>query len=164
MHTPRVSLIAALGERTRAIGKGNSLLWHIPGDLPRFKALTAHHPIVMGSTTFTSIGHPLPDRTNIVVTHDPLWSPSGVVVCHSIEEALHTAAHQNTDEVFVIGGGSIYTQTIDRADRLYLTLVDDDTPGDTFFPDYTKMPFRETTREETTGKVRSTFVVLERLS
>lgn len=143
-----ISLIVALGTRTRAIGKNNTLLWHVPGDLPRFKALTTGHPIIMGSKTFESIGRPLPGRTNIVVTHDHNWTHDDVTVYHSIDEALAIARTLDTDEIFVIGGGMVYAQTIAHADRLYLTLVDDDTPGDTFFPDYTTLPFVETAREE----------------
>lgn len=145
---PILSLIAALGLRTRAIGKDNTLLWHIPGDLPRFKALTAGHPIIMGSKTFESIGRPLPDRTNLVLTTDPAWSHEGVVVCTTLEDALTNACATGTDEVFVIGGGSVYAQSIELADRLYLTLIDDDTEGDAHFPDYSRLPFRETFRED----------------
>ncbi len=145
---PRTSIIAVLGERTRAIGKDNALLWHIPGDLPRVKHLTMGHPLIMGSRTFASIGHALPGRTNIVVTHDRAWSAPDVIARYSVEEALATARSLDTDEVFVFGGGSIYAQLIEQADRLYLTLVEDDAPGDTFFPEYRDLPFVEVAREE----------------
>lgn len=143
-----LSLIVALGVRTRAIGKDNALLWHIPGDLPRFKALTMGHPVIMGARTFESIGKPLPGRTNIVVTHDQSRAYEGVIVCHSIDEALDTTCALATNEAFVIGGGMLYAQTIERADRLYLTLVDDDAEGDTHFPEYTHLPFTEVARED----------------
>ena len=160
---PRISLIAALGMRTRAIGRDNALLWRIPGDLPRFRALTTGHPIIMGYNTFLSIGKPLPNRTNIVLTTVPDWSHEGVLVCHDMNDALTLASTHDTEEVFVIGGGSVYTQMIGRADRLYLTLVDDDTDGDTFFPEYAHLPFTEVAREERDeGGLRFAWVTLER--
>lgn len=146
-----INIIAALGLHTHAIGKDNGLLWRIPGDLPRFKALTMGHPIVMGARTFESIGKPLPDRHNIVLTNDPTWRHEGVIVCHTLDEALEQAAAFDT-EIFIVGGGSVYAQTIDLADTLHLTLVDDDTPGDTFFPDFTTHSFCETFREEHLGE------------
>jgi dihydrofolate reductase len=161
---PRLSLIVALGTRTRAIGKNNALLWHLKGDLPRFKALTFGHPLIMGFNTFQSIGKPLPGRTNIVLTHDTTWSHDGVQVCHSFDEAIQFADSLDTDEVFVIGGGVVYAHALPYADRLYLTLVDDDTEGDTFFPDYTKLPFVEISRE-THGETLPHFawVLMERI-
>ncbi len=161
---PVLSIIAALGLRTRAIGRDNALLWHVPGDLPRFKALTVGHPIIMGSKTFESIGHPLPDRTNLVLTTDPAWSHQGVVACSTLEDALMNARATGTDEVFVIGGGTVYAQTINIADRLYLTLIDDDTEGDVYFPDYTRLPLSETFREEHTETLpRFTWTTFERV-
>jgi dihydrofolate reductase len=145
---PQLSLIAALSTTTRAIGKDNKLLWTIPEDLKRFKALTMGHPIVMGSTTFASIGRPLPGRPNIVITKDTSWEHEGVIVSHSIDDAIAIARSLDHDEVFVIGGGQVYKQTIALADRLYLTLIDDDAPGDVVFPEYTTLPFVETEREE----------------
>ncbi len=133
-----VSLIAALGTN-RAIGRDNALLWQLPGDLPRFKQLTMGHPVVMGRKTFDSIGQPLPGRLNIVVTHNRAFQAEGIVVCHDLNDALALATAENPpdDEVFVIGGGDLYAQAISRADRLYLTEVDDAPPdADTFFPDY----------------------------
>lgn len=163
MQEPRVSLIVALGARTRAIGSGNALLWRIPEDLKRFKELTLGHPVIMGRRTYESIGKPLPNRTNIVLSDAPMSHPDEVVVCTSLGEALEQARATHTDEVFVIGGGSVYAQTIDDADRLYLTLVDDDAPGDTFFPEYTHLPFIETARDEHVhDALRYTFVTLER--
>lgn len=147
MNTPTIHLIAALGARTRAIGKDNALLWHIPGDLPRFKKLTVGHAVVMGMRTFESIGKPLPGRANIVLTKDTTWAHEGVIVCHTLDDALEQAAQRDSD-VFIIGGGSLYTQTIDRADILHLTLVDDDAEGDTFFPPYKHLAFKEVAREE----------------
>jgi len=164
MSDPRISIIAALSVQTRAIGRNNVLLWHLPGDLAHFKTLTLGHPIVMGKTTYESIGRPLPGRTNIVLSDDRAYAPEGVTVCRSLEEALALARSLDREEVFVIGGGSVYAQTIERADRLYLTLVDDPQEGDTHFPDYTRMPFKETAREEhAENNTHYAFVTLERI-
>ncbi len=133
-----LSIIAALGSN-RAIGRDNGLLWHLPGDLPRFKRLTTGHPVIMGRKTFESIGTPLPNRLNIVVTRNPLLHIDGVTVCHSLDDAIAcaTAGIPPDGEVFVIGGGDIYAQALGRADKLYLTEVDDaPVDADTFFPDY----------------------------
>jgi len=133
-----LSLIAAIGSN-RAIGRDNALLWHLPGDLPRFKQLTMGHPVIMGRKTYQSIGRPLPGRLNIVVTRNPAFTPAGVTCCHGLEDALGCAAASNPPdaESFVIGGGELYALALARADRLYLTEVDDAPPdADTFFPAY----------------------------
>jgi dihydrofolate reductase len=159
---PIVSIIAALGERTRAIGKGGSLLWRISGDLPRFKTLTTGHPIIMGQKTFESIGKVLPNRTNIVISHVKDHKISGATVVSSPEEALEKARELDTDEIFIIGGGQIYTQMLPKADRLYLTLVDSDEEGDTHFPPYPY--FRTLLHEESSPESEPPhrFVILER--
>jgi dihydrofolate reductase len=165
MKRPTLSLIAALGTRTRAIGNNGKLLWHIPEDMARFKQLTLGHPIIMGRATFDSIGRPLPLRSNIVLTCNPTWTHEGVMVVHTIDEALDLARSLDEQEIFVIGGGELYAQTIDKADRLYLTLVEDDTPGDAFFPAYEQLPFTKT--EATLGTsedMRYVFVTLEHTS
>ncbi len=134
-----LSLIAVIGVN-RELGKDDKLLWHIPGDLPRFKKLTTGHPVILGRKTFQSIGRPLPERTNIVITRDLSFAPAGVTVVHSLDEALEQAkVAPGAEEIFVIGGGQIYAAAIDRADRLYLTVVDKLAPdADTFFPDYSR--------------------------
>ncbi len=141
----KINIIAALG-KGRAIGYKNDLLWKIPADLKRFKALTTGHPIVMGRKTFESIGRALPGRINIVVTRNTDWRFEGTVVTESLEQALEKAAEAN-DEIFIIGGGEIYAQALPRADRLYLTLIEDEKEGDIFFPEYerdfTKMTYHE---------------------
>src|SRR3954465_6304268 len=103
-----ISIVAAIGNN-RELGNGNKLLWHIPDDLKRFKALTTGHPVIMGRKTFDSIGKPLPGRTNIVVSRDSNWEHEGVIRAESVEEAVHFA--QKFDSViFVIGGGQIYEE------------------------------------------------------
>lgn len=132
---PRLSLIAALSQN-RAIGKDNKIPWHIPEDLKRFRALTRGHVVVMGRRTFESIGRALPERINIVVTRDPAYTATGCIVVHSLTEALREAKQREKKEIFVIGGGEIYRQALPLADRLYLTLVEGQFEGDTFFPEY----------------------------
>lgn len=164
MTRPRIALIAALGTKTRVIGKNKALPWHIPDDLKRFKALTLGHPVIMGRRTYESIGKPLPGRLNIVVSATPLHAPSDVVVAPSVADALARAGQEKTDEVFVIGGGQVYAQTIDLADRLYLTLVHDDAAGDVLFPAYDHLPFTEMAREERTdGNLHYTFITYDRM-
>lgn len=141
MSKPRISIIAALGARNRAIGKAGGLLWRIPGDLPRFKTLTMGHPIIMGRKTYESIGRVLPGRTNVVLTQSAKYKRQSLgaecMIVGSLEEALETARRsEGSDEIFIIGGGEIYKIALPLADRLYLTLVDDDAEGDVFFPPY----------------------------
>lgn len=143
---PRISLIAAL-TNTGAIGKENDLLLIIPDDLKRFKELTTNHAVLMGRKTWESLPEkvrPLPNRTNIVVTRQRDYDAPGAVVCTSLEEALEKA---EAGEVFVIGGGQLFTETLPLADRLYLTLIDSDQDGDIFFPPY-KDVFTKTVFEE----------------
>lgn len=114
------------------IGCDNRLIWHISEDLKRFKRLTLGHPVIMGRKTFESLSRPLPGRANVVVTRDRNLRIEGVTVVNSIEAAI--ALLPNSEEIFIIGGGEIYAQTIDIADNIYLTLVDQTPQGDTFFP------------------------------
>ena len=139
----RVSLIAALA-KNRAIGVGNGLPWHLPPDLRRFKALTTGHTLIMGRKTFATLRGPLPWRTTIVVTRREDYAPPGVLVAHSIDEAL---SQVEGEEVFVAGGEDIFRQTLDRADRLYLTRIDQDFSGDTFFPEFDESAWRLVERE-----------------
>ena len=138
MTTPprsTIVLVAAVS-RNGIIGADGGLPWHLPADLQHFKAITMGHPMVMGRRTFDSIGRALPGRRTIVVTRDPTWSAAGVEVVHSVESAIDLATSGEAGgPVMVVGGGEIYRQTIDRADRLELTRVDADIVGDTRFPD-----------------------------
>ena len=123
-----ITIIAACSKNW-AIGKDNKLLWKLSEDLKRFKSLTIGRNVVMGRKTYESIGKPLPNRTNIVLTKDPLFKVDGVLVFDNIEEVL-----SNFDEIVVIGGGEIYKQFIDKADAIELTLIDKEFEGDSFFP------------------------------
>lgn len=115
------------------IGADNQLLWHLPTDLKNFKEITTGHPIIMGRKTYESIGRPLPNRTNIVVSRRKDWFEEGILIVGSIKEALKFAKKMD-EEVFVIGGGDIYKQTIDLVDKLEVTQVKANLKADVFFP------------------------------
>jgi dihydrofolate reductase len=128
-----ITLIASVAENG-VIGADGDLAWRDSDDLRRFKKLTLGHPVLMGRRTFESIGRPLPDRRNIVLTHRSRWSAAGVEVAHSIPEALELVGER---DLFVIGGGAVYAETIDLADRLEITHIEQHLPGDTHFPTIT---------------------------
>ncbi len=128
----RLSAIVAMASN-RVIGADNQLPWRLPADLARFKRLTLGHTLLLGRKTYESIGRPLPGRTLVVVTRQKDYAPEGVKVAHSVEEALALA--RGDSEVFIAGGAELYAQTMDRLDRLYLTLIERDFPGDTRFPE-----------------------------
>ena len=126
-----ISIIVAASQNN-VIGKDNQLIWRLSADLKRFKALTTGHHIIMGRKTFDSIGKPLPNRTSIIITRQADYKAEGCIVVNSLEEAL--AIVPADQEAFIIGGGTIYKEAIDKADKLYLTLVHGKFDGDTFFP------------------------------
>lgn len=148
MENPRISFVVAMSQQTRAIGKKQGLLWRIPADLQHFKKVTLEHPMIMGRKTFDSIGRILPGRAHIVVTKNTDWSHEGVIVCHSLEEALEEAKKLDKEEICIIGGGQIFELAMPVVRRIYLTLVDDDQEGDVHFPSYDERQFRETARED----------------
>ncbi len=159
-----ISIIAALAEN-RVIGVNNTLPWRLPNDLKHFRRLTTGHAIIMGRKNYESIGRPLPERTNIVVTRNRDYRASGCLVAHSLDEALALA--QNDPEIFIIGGAEIYREALARADRLYLTQVHAAVDGDTFFPETNRNDWEETTRERHGADDKHayaySFVVLERV-
>lgn len=115
------------------IGSDNQLLWHLPRDLKHFKEITSGHPVIMGRKTFESIGRPLPNRTNIVISRKTDWFQEGVLIVGNIKEAIKFA--KKIDEnIFIIGGGNIYEQTMDLTDKIEVTLVKANLEADTFFP------------------------------
>lgn len=142
-----VILIAAIGENGE-MGRNNQLLWHLPGDLPRFKEITMGSPIIMGRKTFDSIGRALPGRLNIVLTENQDWSADGVTVANSLEQALELSEKQNTGKAFVIGGGQIYKLFLAYATSMELTEVFDAPLADTFFPNFSSSEFDEIERIE----------------
>ncbi len=145
---PKIQVIAAVSENN-VIGRDGDLPWHLPEDLKRFKKLTTGHPVLMGRKTWESIPEkfrPLPGRTNILVTRQKEYdAPDGVKIYSDVNEALN--AHSDED-LFVIGGGEIYRQTIDRADVIYLTRVHREIEGDSFFPEIDPSVWEETERDD----------------
>jgi dihydrofolate reductase len=135
MKKPIISLISAIA-KDRGIGHKNKLLVYLPPDLKHFKATTSGHMVIMGQTTYESMGKALPSRENIVLTRDKDFKLDDAKVMYSIEEAVEYANNSGEEEVFFIGGASIYIQSIKFADKLYLTLIDKTWPADTFFPEY----------------------------
>lgn len=160
MKKPKISIIAAVG-KNRELGKDNKLLWHIAEDLKHFQKLTTGHAVVMGQKTFDSIGKPLPNRLNVVLSKDPELEIDGCVVSNSINEAIKIGADYS-DEIFIIGGGSVYAQTIDKADKLYLTLVDAEFEADTFFPDYSEFKKIVFEKKESDENYQYKFLELEK--
>lgn len=128
-----IKIIAAIS-KNRVIGNDNKLMWKLSSDLKRFKELTSGNPVVMGRKTYESIGKPLPNRRNIIITRDTNYEISGCEVVSSIEEAFLLT----NNDCYIIGGGEIYKQTINIADKIYLTLVQKEFEGDTIFPELDK--------------------------
>ena len=132
-----ISLIAAVSENN-VIGKNNALPWHLPADMKYFRNITMSHCVIMGRKNYDSIPlkyRPLEGRTNIVVTRQKNFSAEKSIVCNSMEGALSEAKKKNESEVFIIGGADIYKQTIDLADKLYVTHINHTFDGDAFFPE-----------------------------
>lgn len=157
-----LSLIVAMA-KNRVIGYQNKMPWHLPAELAYFKRITTGHPIIMGRKTFESIGRPLPNRRNIVVSRNTNFHSPGVEVSTSMENALALCANDNP---FVIGGASLYAEALTLAQQLYITEIDADLAGDTFFPPIDNSVWKEESREAR-GKDEKNiydlqFVVLQR--
>ena len=169
-----ISLIAAIGKNNE-LGKGNTLVWDMPNDLKYFRDTTAGHPVIMGRKTYESIGRPMPNRRNIIITRDKNYSAPGIEVVNSLEEALKLCTSpqpspekgEGDNEIFIIGGGDIYKQSMDLADRLYITHIEaEDKNAEVFFPEIIPIVWNEISREEhepdEKNKYRYTFSVYER--
>jgi dihydrofolate reductase len=157
-----VSSIVAIAENN-AIGKNNQLLWHLPADLKHFKQVTSGRSIIMGRKTYDSVGKPLPNRRNIVVTRQDI-KIEGCEVVKSVDEGLALCARE--DEVFIGGGAEIYKLAMDKTDRIYLTIVHQVFDADTFFPEIDYNMWKETAREDhqsdEKNKLPYSFITLER--
>jgi dihydrofolate reductase len=157
-----LSLIVAMA-KNRVIGYENKMPWHLPAELAYFKRITTGHPIIMGRKTFESIGRPLPGRRNIVVSRNASFHAQGVEVSTSLESALALCAEDNP---FVIGGASLYAEALTLAQRLYITEVNADLVGDTFFPLIDDARWKEESREKRSKDEKNIydlqFVVLQR--
>lgn len=159
----RIAAIVAMSEN-RVIGKDNKLPWHLPADLAHFKAVTTGKSIIMGRKTYESIGRPLPNRKNIVVSRDSQFQAPGCVVVNSLDAALCHADEQN--EMFVIGGAHLYEQLLPRVQRLYLTIIHQEFVGDAFFPELNMHEWVEESRVDYPADTRNpypfSFVILQR--
>ncbi len=160
----KISLVVAMA-KNRVIGRNNALPWRLSPDLKRFRRITMGHPIIMGRKTYQSIGRPLDGRKNIVITRNREFRPEGVSVAGSIDEALSLA---KDDEIMIIGGADIYAQTLGRADRIHLTLINEDFDGDAYFPELDESVWKETTREDVEPGVDAefgySFITLDRVT
>ena len=158
-----LTIVVAMA-RNRVIGCNNALPWRLPADLQRFRSITLGKPVIMGRKTHESIGRPLPGRENIVVSANRDYVATGCRVTHSIADAL--ASLQKMPEVMVIGGASLYRETLACAERIYLTLVHADITGDTWFPELDTGQWRQISREDFPADERNnyaySFIHLER--
>lgn len=158
-----VSIVVAIAQNN-AIGKNNQLLWHLPADLKHFKQITSGHTIIMGRKTYDSIGKPLPNRRNIVITRNTDLTIEGAEVVTTIDEAL--ALCDKDEEVFIVGGAQIYEHALDKTDRIYLTVVHKDYDADTFFPELDMQTWKVINSEDhepdEKNVVAYTFSTLER--
>ncbi len=164
-NSPRLSAILAMSEN-RVIGKNNQLPWHLPADLKHFKTITTGHPIIMGRKTYESIGKPLPNRTNIIMTRQKGFDAPGCIVVRSLAEAMLQIGE--TEEIFIIGGAEIYHQTLSAIQRIYLTIIHHTFDGDAYFPELNRKEWREIKSEQHEADEKNlyaySFVILERMS
>ncbi len=144
-NKPLISLICAMANH-RVIGLNNQMPWHMPADLKHFKVITSGKPVIMGRKTFESIGKPLPNRRNMIVSRTKQNSSDDVEFFSCIDSAIHAAEHE--EEIMIIGGANIYQQTLNKAHRLYLTFIDLTTDGDAFFPEYQHLNLKEIKKEQ----------------
>jgi len=166
-HTKIMTISAIVATaRNNVIGKDNQIPWYLSEDLKFFKRTTTGHHIIMGRKNFLSIGRALPKRTNVVITRDPFFAATGCIVAHSLDEALEIAKRNDEDEVFIIGGGDIYQQSLPYWNKLYLTEVNLEVEGDVFFPEIDESEWNEISREPHKADEKNpcnfTFRVLER--
>ncbi|HEX8615960.1 MAG TPA: dihydrofolate reductase [Thermoanaerobaculia bacterium] len=131
----KITLIAALSTNN-VIGRNNQVPWCQRADLKRYKSLTMGHHLITGRKTYESVGRPLPGRTTVVITRDTAYRADGVIVVHSLDEALRVAEAAGESEAFINGGAEIYTQALHLADRMQLTRIHAEVEGDTFFPEF----------------------------
>ena len=141
----KLSIIVAMSSN-RVIGVNNTLPWHLSEDLKHFKSLTTGHTIIMGRKTYESIGRPLPNRRNIVISRNMETSYEGAEVAHSIDDAFFIS--RNDNEVFIIGGSNIYEQALSSVDHLYITEIKKSFSGDAYFPEINKQIWIESSRED----------------
>jgi dihydrofolate reductase len=173
MNNPYPLTAVVAMARNRVIGDGEKLLWHLPGDLPRVKALTMGRPLIMGRRTYLSIGRPLPGRGTIVLTRQSDWSAEGVITADDLDDAIAKAAAwidadaSREKEIIIFGGGEIYAAFLPRTDRIDLTEIDLTPEGDAKFPELNQAEWREVGRDNRPsedGVPAHAFVQLERVT
>ncbi|SDJ68443.1 dihydrofolate reductase [Sediminibacillus albus] len=142
-----ISLLYAM-DHARVIGYKNDLPWRLPNDLKFFKRLTTSHCVIMGRKTFESMNGPLPNRKNVILTRDEEYHPEGCEVIHSIDTIVDWSKANPEEEYFVIGGGDIFEQILPFSDRMYMTLIDEEFPGDTYFPMFDESEWSLTRKEK----------------
>lgn len=143
-----MKIIMAAKARNNVIGKDNDLVWHLPADLKYFKQTTKGHTLIMGRKTFESLGNPLPHRDSWIVTRNKNYAHEGITVFNSLESAIKKAETKGLETIFILGGGDIYKQSMDIADKLFITEVHAEFDGDTFFPEIDEKIWKEVSREE----------------
>jgi dihydrofolate reductase len=162
---PIISIIVAMA-KNRVIGKDNDMPWgRLPVDLKHFKNITNGNPVIMGRKTYESIGTPLPNRTNIVISRNKNLKIKNVIIVSSLEEAIKEAKLLKPKEIFIIGGGKIYNQSINLVDKLYITLIDLEIEGDTFFPEYSNFNLEISSKQvskDINNKYNCVFLELEK--
>ena len=157
----RISLIVAMASN-RVIGNKGDIPWKIPGEQKMFKSITLGHTVVMGRKTFESLDGPLPGRTNIVVTRQVDYKAPDCVIVHNLESAIRSCAAEE-DEVFICGGGQLYRESLSQADRIYLTVIPKQIPGDTYFPELPAAEFTIIKSEFIDGVEPYHFYIYERI-
>jgi dihydrofolate reductase len=150
-----LNIIVAVAQNN-VIGMNGKMPWHLPAELQYFKRITMGHPIIMGRKTFDSIGRVLPGRRNIVVTRNQDWQHDGVDVVHSVAQAISLVGNA---DAFVIGGATLYEDALNHADQIYLTAIDADVAGDTFFPVINRNTWQEISREHRAADEKNSYAV-----
>jgi len=158
-----ISFVAAMS-KNRVIGKNNKIPWSMPADVRHMRKMIEGKPLIMGRKTHESIGRPLPDRKNIILTRDKSYKSKGCIVVHTQEEALKAA--EGAEEVIIFGGEEIYRMFLPKANRMYLTIIDAEVEGDAFFPEYDKKEWKVVEKKEhkadEENKHDYTFITLQR--
>lgn len=160
-----ISIIVAVS-KNNVIGKDNRLIWHLPADMKFFKEKTSGHVIITGRKNYESIPEkfrPLSNRVNIVITRQADYNAPGAIIVNSLQDAIQTAKNKTDSEIFIIGGAEIFVQSIDLVDKIYLTKINHEFDGDTFFPeiDYSKWRIISETQHAADEKNRYDFTILE---
>ena len=156
-----ISAIVAMASN-RVIGNRGDIPWKIPGEQKMFKEITLGHTVIMGRKTYESIGRPLPGRTNIVITRQSDYQAAGCIVVHDLDSAFQSCAPEES-EAFICGGGQLYQESLPVTDRIYLTALLREVPGDTYFPEISEADFKITKSESIEGVEPYSFLIYERI-